>query len=326
MDVSPASFLAECGATVSILRNEDTAVLCPRQESYSRIHHALISAYGNAWNNRYLCMFTIYMDDSGTAPEHKIAIASGIIFPALQIRNLQSEWDKFIHKEQIPDFHASECLARNPHSPFASWSDERVRRVFARIRQITFKYSVQGFCIAIYKKDYDELLTPDMKLAVGESHYSWAVSSVIGLARDWAFTHGVPMEYVFDTAEKSVKRELDDAMQFIESQYPGEFVGHYSFRNRKEVPALQATDLFAWTCFQAARKARVGHQPHPIAHESALAYYAAKGGQWWVVQSLNREGIEKWVAENRDNPRTQEIIAFKQKLKESRMPKRTKGI
>lgn len=266
-------------------------------------------------------MFTIYMDDSGTAPEHKIAIASGIIFPALQIRNLQSEWDKFLHKEQIPDFHASECLARNSHSAFADWSDDRVRRVFARVRQLTFKYSVKGFCIAILKKDYDEVLTSDMKRAVGESHYTWAVSSVIGLARDWAIARKVPMEYVFDTASKSVKRELDDAMEFIESEFPGEFVGHYSFRKRKEVPPLQATDLFAWTCFQAACKARVGHKPHPIAHESALAYHAAKNQEWWLVQSLNREGIEKWVAENRNNPRTQEIIAFKQKQKKARTPK-----
>src|ERR1700739_2355016 len=116
-------------------------------------------------------MFTIFMDDSGTAPEHRMAIASGIIFPAQQLRHLQSEWDKFLYKEQIPDFHASECLARNPHSAFANWNDERVRKVFARVRQITFKYSVKGFCIAIHKKDYDEVLTSDLKAAVGESHY-----------------------------------------------------------------------------------------------------------------------------------------------------------
>jgi hypothetical protein len=257
-------------------------------------------------------MFTIYIDDSGTAPEHKMAIAAGIIVPALRIRPLESEWSAFLEKQRIPDFHTSECLARNQHSAFSNWDDDRVRKVFARVRQITFKYSIKAFCIAIHKKDYDEVLTEDLKMAVGNSHYTWAVSSVIGLASDWATEHKVPMEYVFDTATKDVKCEIDSAMDFMETKSPGEFVEHYSFRSRKDVPALQAVDLFAWTCYQAARKARLGHPIHPIAHESAIAYHAAREGNWWLVQSLTREGIEKWVAEYHDNPRTKEITAFKQ--------------
>jgi hypothetical protein len=126
------------------------------------------------------------------------------------------------------------------------------------------------------------------------------------------------MEYVFDTADKSVKQELDSSMEYIETIFPGEFVGHYSFRNRKEVPALQATDLFAWTCFQAGCKARLGKIPHPIAHESALAYHAAKNREWWLVQSLNREGIQKWIEENKGSDRTRQIIAFKEKWREQR--------
>ncbi len=266
-------------------------------------------------------MFTLYVDESGTAPEHKMAIAAGIVVPALQVRRLEGEWNTFLEKQQIPEFHASECLARNPHSAFADWNDDRVRKVFARVRQITFKYSIKAFCIAIHKKDYDDFLTADLKKAVGNSHYTWAASSVIGLASDWSIEHKAPMEYVFDNATKDVKVEIESAMDFMETKSPGEFAGHYSFCSRKEIPALQAVDLFAWTCFQAARKARLGHPIHPIAHESALAYHAAREGNWWLVQSLTREGIEKWVAEYHDNPRTKEIIAFKQKQKEARASK-----
>jgi hypothetical protein len=196
-----------------------------------------------------------------------------------------------------------------------------VCRVFARVRQITFKYSIRGFCIGIQKQDYDEVLPPDMKAAVGESHYTWAVSSVLGLAEDWASNRGVPMEYVFDNADKPIKREIENAIKFSDTIYPDRFASHYQFRSRKDVPVLQAVDLFAWTCFQAFRKARFNHPMYPIAAESREVYLRAKNAEWSIIQSLNREGLEKWVNENRNNPRTQEIIAFKEKLKEARRPK-----
>ena len=258
-------------------------------------------------------MFTIFIDDSGTAPEHKMTVAAGIVVPARQLQRLEAEWDAFLAKEQIQDFHASECLARNQHSAFASWDDSRVRRVFARVRQITFKYSVKGFCIGIHKRDYDEALTAEMKSAVGESHYTWAVSSVLGLADDWARAINAPMDYVFDNAEKSVKREIELALEFAETMYPGRFAGHYSFRSRKDVPSLQAVDLFAWTCYRQFLRARFGNPVNPIAAESDEAYAKAQNHEWRIVQSLDREGLERWVTENRENPRTQEIIEFRNK-------------
>ena len=47
----------------------------------------------------------------------------------------------------------------------------------------------------------------EMRKRVG-SYYTWALSSVLGLAYDWATTRNVPMEYVFDNADKDIKREM----------------------------------------------------------------------------------------------------------------------
>ena len=268
-------------------------------------------------------MFTIYIDDSGTAREHKVAVAAGIIFPAKQIPRFESEWATFIDKENIgPDgFHASECLARNQHSAFADWEDERVRRVFARVRQITFKYSICGFSIAILKKDYDEIVTDDLRVAMGNSYYSWAAASLIGLAQDWATERKVPMEYVFDTADQKIEDEIESAFEFCESREPGTYDGNYSFRSRKKVPALQCADLLAWTGFQGWCGSRVQYPVTPIGEESVDAYLSAKNGKWWTLQSLNREGIELWVSQVRDSPRTQEIIDFKKARTEKKKRK-----
>jgi hypothetical protein len=265
-------------------------------------------------------MFTIYIDDSGSAPEHRLAIASGIIFPAKRLEALEKEWQSFLDKEEITEFHSSVCMAHNPHTEFALWDDDRVRRVFARVRQITFKYSVDAFCIAIHKKDYDEVVPKDMFDRVG-SHFTWAVSSVIGHAYDWGVEHSVPMEYVFDNAEKRIRREIDDAMEFCEAQTPGYFAGHYFFRKREEVPALQAADLFAWTCFQRGRHVRFNHPIHSIAEESWEAYERQKNGQWCEVQSLHRQGLEDWVKRTYLSPVDVRVKEFKEGLKEARKPK-----
>lgn len=263
-------------------------------------------------------MFTIYIDDSGTAPEQRMAVAAGIVVPAARIPKLESEWNAFLKKEHIPEFHTSECLARNQHSPFAAWDDQRVRRVFALVRQLTIRFSVKGFCIGIHKQDYDEVLTVDMKDAIGDSHYAWALSSVIGHAEDFSKEHKASMTYVFDNAGKVLRREVTDALEFMETKEPGRFSGNWMFGKRSEIPALQAVDLFAWTCFQQFRRARFGTPIRAIADETNLGYEKGRRGTWRTVQSLSREGLEKWVAENRDNPRTQEIIEFKKKLRETK--------
>jgi hypothetical protein len=297
-----------------------------RSQSYSRMRHALISAYGAKWDERYLAMFAIYIDDSGSSPEQKLVVASGLIIPARQLIRFESEWDRFLEKERITvkGFHTSECLAKNPHSEFAGWDDTRIKRVFARVRQMTFKYFIKAFCIAIYKKDYTEVMPEDMRKRVG-SFYTWAASSVLGMAYDWA-THRaapVPMEYVFDTANKEVKREIDDAMECSEQLYPGHFMGHYSFRKRNEVPALQAVDLFAWTCYQKGIQARASRKIPTLAEENWVAYRTFRADDdWCKVESLNRQGIEDWVKKMYLGPEDLRVKECKDRLREARKPKK----
>jgi hypothetical protein len=189
-------------------------------------------------------LYRVYIDDSGSSPEHKVVVASGILVPSMKIVPMKSEWNRFLEKESIPDFHASECLARNPRSAFAGWEEDRVRRVFARVRQLTLKYSVRGFAVGIYKKEYDEVMPEDLRCRVG-SYYTWALSSIIGLAHDYGQARSARIEYVFDTAEKNVKRDITEAMEYSETLTPGDFTGHYSFAQRRDAPALQAADLYA---------------------------------------------------------------------------------
>lgn len=79
-------------------------------------------------------MFNVYIDDSGTAPDQRIAIASALIIPARRTKALEAEWENFRLKYGISQFHTSECVSRNRKSEFASWDEARVSEVLARVR------------------------------------------------------------------------------------------------------------------------------------------------------------------------------------------------
>lgn len=265
-------------------------------------------------------MFTIYIDDSGSSPDQRFVVAAGMIFPAKRLDAFEREWHNFLMKERIPELHASECAAHNPKSPYAGWENSHIRSVMLRAQQIIFKYSLQSFSIGIKKSDYDELVPKEMWLSVSESHYVWAASSILGLSFDWASKKQVSMEYVFDTASKDEKRDITEAIDYSEDLYPDHFVGHYSFRVRKEVPGLQAVDLFAWTCFQAAMRTRFQVPMNPIADELWTAFRLHREQQWSEIQSLSREGLEDWVRKTAGSPEDLRLREYKQKRLAERQP------
>ncbi|MGA8152618.1 MAG: DUF3800 domain-containing protein [Terriglobales bacterium] len=270
-------------------------------------------------------MFSVYIDDSGSAPDHKFALAAGIVFPAKRIEPFEREWNNFLKNEGVRELHASVCVAHNPHSDFADWDDDRSERVLLHAQQIIFKYSVKAFSIGIHKQDYNELVPKEMWLSVSQSHYIWALSSVLGLSYDWASERATPMEYVFDNASKEEKRDIEEAIDYSEAIYPSHFSGHYSFRSRKEVPGLQAADLYAWVNYQAACDTRLGIPIKPIAEKLWFPFILRNQKKWSTIQSLNRKGLEMWVQRTYGSSEDLRLREYKQRRKEARMPKRKKG-
>jgi len=198
--------------------------------------------------------------------------------------------------------------------------------VLLRSQRIIFKYSVRAFSIGIHKQDYNEIVPKDMWLSVSQSHYVWALSSVLGLSYDWASSHSIPMEYVFDNASKEERRDIQEAIDYSEAIYPGHFSGHFSFRSRKEVPGLQAADLYAWVNYQAACDTRFGIPIKPAAEKLWFPFIFRNEKKWCTIQSLNRAGLEMWVNKTYGSPEDLRLREYKQKQKEARMPKPRKRV
>jgi hypothetical protein len=76
-------------------------------------------------------MADVFIDDSGTDPRQKVAIASALIVKSCEIVALDGEVtalavkENFIGENGFPDFHTSECVAGNIKSTFAKWNEEK---------------------------------------------------------------------------------------------------------------------------------------------------------------------------------------------------------
>src|SRR5215831_557268 len=205
-------------------------------------------------------MFTAYVDDSGTDPNQKVAIATGLVVPTRRINAFQSEWNTFAGKWGVSDFHASACAVANSKSDFAGWDISKVNSAFKRIRQIIKKYGVKCFSLAVNKSDYDALVPSELRPVFGNHHYTWAIHSLLAFLDQWACRSGLeyPVEYIFDWTDSKSQRpqklEIEEALSRIEKERPGRFVTHYSFRHRPDLPGLQCADLVGWTCYRFALK------------------------------------------------------------------------
>ncbi len=242
-------------------------------------------------------MYSAYIDDSGTDPKQLVAVASALIIPTRKVIPLEREWATFLQKESITNFHTSECVACNPKSEFAGWNEDRVKRVIARVRQIIRKYAVKAYSVSVDKAVYDAVIPNDLRRAIGASHYTQGVDGLGGFVRDWGLERSVPMEYVYDNTDKKQKKEIDRVMEHGEALYPSLYDGRYQFRKRQDVPALQLSDLFAWTCYQRSISYLHGKPISLIAEES------------WQEFSTWKKGEEDWAGSwYADKPRLQDWV------------------
>ncbi len=258
-------------------------------------------------------MVTVYVDDSGTSPSQHVAIATGLLVPALDILRLEGEWDTLKRKEGFSDFHTSEFVARNSKSEFGNWDNNKQKRVFSRVRQIAKKYGVVAGSVAVNKQDYEEVLPEDFRNLIGQNHYTWAVHHLISFLRTRRLSHhpACPaFEYVFDWMNKgsSERTEVEAVMArsaevAIEDGTAGEF-DNYSFRRRKEIAGLQCVDCVSWVAYRFAVFAFRQTPLHPFAEIAWEDFGGPLERHGWLgAMAIKREHLQKWYADIMADPK-----------------------
>ena len=263
----------------------------------------LLSLWGKRWKEVNLVMsnlFTAFVDDSGTDPCQKVAIATGLIIPARKIVALEKEWNTLKKKWGFSCFHMSEFAARNGkyESQFAQWSDDEHDKVFARVRAISKKYGVMVVSFAVNKKDYDEVVPPEVRSYAGKFHYSWAVRQFISYMGGWREHVGTgPLEYVFDHMKKNDPRrvEIEEIMEQAEvlTGSAGDYV-NYGFRNRCDLPGLQCVDMLAWISYQSALMV---YTKKSFSRDALVGWQDLDkvGEDWRLTLAVNRDRLAEWA-------------------------------
>jgi hypothetical protein len=246
-------------------------------------------------------MFTVYSDDSGTDPNQRVAMATALIIPDRQIMHMEQEWDKFRSKYGFTIFHTSEFVHRNSKSEFANWNIDKQRQVFARVRQISMKYGVRAFSVAVNKRDYDEVVPQDFRKVLGKDHYSWAMRQLIAFIDKW-FVSKIQRKWLFQWMEpRDQKRNeveiIMEQMQWISerSGIAGDYKNH-TFRKSDNTPGLQCVDAISWVCY---RYADFLFSKKPLHEFAAVSWHDFQGdlGEegWLVATTIVREKLEKSI-------------------------------
>jgi hypothetical protein len=265
-------------------------------------------------------MFTAYIDDTGTDPNQKVALATALIIPAGRISPMEHEWNRLKKKEGFSCFHMAEFSARNLKSEFADWSKPKHARVFRRVREITKKYGLVTVSFAVYKKDYDEVVPTSLMRSSGKFHYSWAIRHVLDWILKWrtyGTTSSKPLEYELDWMKEGDERrdEIEEILAQAEEasiQLTGksEFE-NYNFRHRCDFPGLQCVDMLGWISYQFALLAFC---KKPLFTDASVGWSDLERhnkklkGLWRTVGTLKRSELERWVAAEREDARSRKFF------------------
>jgi hypothetical protein len=270
-------------------------------------------------------MFTVYIDDSGTDPNQKLAVASAMIFPNARIQAMEREWSNFKAKENFSCFHMSEFVASNPKSEFAGWDEQKKQRVFDRVKQIVMKYTVQGYSFAVNKKDYDDIVVGDWRACFGGHHYTWGLRHALARIYDWRVGKPIPpLQCVFDWMGKPSdprRKEIEEVLEMAElmsledGRAPGEFT-NYSFGHLRDIAGLQCVDMVGWISYQVGlRNFGLTTKPvYPFVQQAESIFQSGKGNI--LIFTVTRENLADWFGREKNFERTQRFIRTWRQRKE----------
>jgi Protein of unknown function (DUF3800) len=279
--------------------------------------HTLVSLWGRNWKEIQLAFITAFLDDSGTAPDQRVAICSAILIPANQIETLERQWETFTDKNGFLDFHASVCAARNYKSQYSRWDDRKLKKVFLRVRQFCKRFGVQTYGFAVNKKYFDEEIPEVLKENIG-SHYTWAVRQVVTSIETWRRIRKIKeqVQYIYDWEDigSQERFEIDEVMGQSGEQLNEK--PQHDYKERKKVPSLQCVDFMAWLSFQLGNENFYQVPLNPLAIDALKDlenYYPAgkcpQFKKWFQVRTIQRDELRRWALGESKNPKTIERFA-----------------
>jgi hypothetical protein len=205
-------------------------------------------------------MLTVYFDDSGTHSRSDVVLWAGLCGTQDQWSALSQAWAAKLMapcpgKEPLSWFHATDCMARKEE--FLGWTRDEAEYAASEFTQVIVDSGVDAYASAVQRKDWDELVTGDLRILSGDAEGHCIRNCYAGAMR-WAGRQSDPqIAFVFDNR---VHRRIENETQF---QIRKAVADHYqsspslvsvTFAMPRQFYPLQAADLLAWEYYQFANE------------------------------------------------------------------------
>jgi len=251
-------------------------------------------------------MFSIYIDDSGTDPNQVVAVAAGWIAKTPAWAALTKEWLRIQTDHGFSCMHMAEFVNGAKKTEFEHWSLSTKEIVLEKLGSQVIGNALKGFSMGIIKKDFDEIVPPELRTLGHKNHYTYAIRAVLGLIHKWRIQEGIfdaehPIEYIFDHMDKNDPRRLEIENVFATVGTEDESLVNYGlkkdgieFKSRTTLPPLQAADMFAWTIYRAMKHETKEQDANKLAKLAFRKFCLSKQGL--VDGGYNkRQHLVEWV-------------------------------
>jgi hypothetical protein len=274
------------------------------ESAYDGFRHFVLSV--GAKPDSLFAMFTLYCDDSGTHKGSDIAVAGCYISTVEQWEHFKRNWKEIDEREHFGVFHMADFVAKKKQFALPEWQDEdkRNRTIRALVSTIKIRAKI-GFCAAIQKSAFEEVMTDDIRGRFGNNHYAFAIRLCTALVDQWRRKHGYTerVQYVFDRVSEG-KGDIDAMFNIYASggtdalhRY-GIFEDCWSFQNKADVVQLQAADIWAYESFRYMRDCLIPEKLHGIKTKPRGSYTALRGSPI-VVRYHLKHSLEELVRRTR---------------------------
>ncbi len=105
-----------------------------------------------------------------------LSLPDGLL-PARSGRNFINKWQAIKKKHRFDVLHMADVMASSQRSEFRGWGEDKKTKVIRDLCPLIDARVSQGFAIWVIKRDYDDLVTGDLRVQLGKSHYTWAVAT-----------------------------------------------------------------------------------------------------------------------------------------------------
>lgn len=206
---------------------------------------------------RWFFMLTAYFDDSGTHPGSDVVLWCGLFGNHFQWAHFDALWDAKLRepspgKPALSRFHMAHCQAGD--GEFRGWGRTATDFLVHELGDIIIKCGLWSDGVVIPRKDWDELVSGDLRTALGDAEgYSLRIAFVN--ATEWARRKAGSdkIAFVFDRRkEKEAEgKRIYALFEHLARIEPSAVKPvSFAFSDATSILPLQAADMVAWEMYQ----------------------------------------------------------------------------